>query len=49
MDGTHKPTKMAAFSFPLKNNISENMSDRKAAAIKNLSAVVNFLSIIIKI
>lgn len=45
MDGTHIPMKMAAFSSPLKYNISEKISERKAATNNNLSVVVNFLSI----
>ena len=46
MDGTHIPINMAAFTSPLKYNISEKMSERKAAINNNLSVKVNFLNII---
>lgn len=45
MDGTQMPTNMAAFISPLKNNISEKISERKAAVNNNLSVIVNFLNI----
>lgn len=35
---------MAAFASPLKNNISEKISERKAEINKSLSVVVNFLN-----
>jgi len=38
------PTNMAAFTSPLKYNISEKISERKAAINNNLSVVVNFLN-----
>jgi hypothetical protein len=37
---------VASFTFPLKYNISEKISERKAAINNNLSAVVNFLNMI---
>ncbi len=47
MDGTQMPTKIAAFASPLKYNISEKISERKAAIKNILSAVVNFLIMIL--
>ena len=47
MLGTHSPMKIAWFAFPLKNNISEYIKERKAEIKSNLSARVNFLNIII--
>jgi len=40
------PMNMAAVTSPLKYNISEKISDKKAAINNNLSVVVNFLNII---
>ena len=39
--------KIACSVFPLKNNISEYIKERKAETKSNLSARVNFLNIII--
>lgn len=47
MDGTQIPMNMAAVASPLKYNISEKMSERKAETNNNLSVVVNFLSMIL--
>ena len=44
MDGTQRPINMAEFASPLKYNISEKISERKAAINNNLSVVVNFLN-----
>lgn len=46
MDGTQIPMNMAAFSSPLKYNISEKTSERKDARNSNLSVIENFLSIL---
>ena len=45
MDGTQIPINMAAFTSPLKYNISEKISERNAAINNNLSVIVNFLNI----
>jgi hypothetical protein len=42
------PIKMAALTSPLKYNISEKISERKAAINNNLSVVVNFLNMTLK-
>ncbi len=44
MDGTQIPINIAEFTSPMKYNISEKISERKAAINNNLSAVVNFLN-----
>jgi hypothetical protein len=49
MDGTQIPINMAAFASPLKYSISEKIIERKAAINNNLSAVVNFLNMILLI
>ena len=46
MEGTQIPMNMAEFTSPLKYNISEKISERKAAINNNLSVVVNFLNMI---
>ena len=38
------PIKMAAFTSPLKYNISENMRERNAAENNKISATPNFLN-----
>jgi hypothetical protein len=45
MDGTHIPINMAEVVSPLKYNISEKISDRKAAINSSMSVAVNFLNI----
>ena len=42
IDGTQIPINMAAVDSPLKYNISEKISERKAAINNNLSVGVNF-------
>jgi hypothetical protein len=49
MEGTQMPVNMAAFTSPLKYNISEKISERNAAINNSLSAVVNFLNMILLI
>ena len=49
MEGTQIPINMAAIASPLKYNISEKTSERKAEINKNLSIVVNFVNIILVI
>ena len=49
MDGTQIPINMAAVASPLKYNISENISERKAETNNSLSVSVNFANIIIVI
>lgn len=49
MEGTQMPINMAAFSSPLKYNISEKTSERNAEMNNNLSVTVNFLNMIILI
>jgi len=46
MEGTQMPINMASLTAPLKNKISEKISDRNAEINNNLSVVVNFLNII---
>ena len=46
MDGTQIPMKIAEFTSPLKNNISEKISERNAEINNNLSVVVNFCNMI---
>ena len=43
------PINMAAVGSPLKYNISEKISERKAAINNNLSIVVNFLNMLLVI
>jgi len=45
IDGTHRPTKIAAFSSPLNHKISEKIRERKAADNNSRSAVDNFFVI----
>ncbi len=45
MDGTQRPTKIAAFSSPLNHNISEKIRERKAAVNSSRSAIDNFFVI----
>lgn len=47
MDGTHKPINIPDNCSPLKKRNSENTNDNNAAINNNLSAVVNFLNIIL--
>ncbi len=47
MEGTQIPINMAAFASPLKYSTSEKISERKAAINNNLSAIVNFLNMIL--
>jgi hypothetical protein len=47
MDGTQIPMNMAAFSSPLKYNISEKTSESKDARNSNLSVIENFLSMLL--
>jgi hypothetical protein len=49
MEGTQMPINIAAFTSPLKNNISEKISERNAAINNNLSVAVNFLNMILLI
>ena len=49
MEGTQMPINMAAVASPLKYNISENISERKAEMNNNLSVIVNFVNIILVI
>jgi hypothetical protein len=49
MEGTQMPINIAAFTSPLKNNISEKISERNAAVNNNLSVVVNFLNMVLLI
>ena len=49
MEGTQIPINIAAVTSPLKNNISEKISERKAAINNSLSVVVKFLSMILLI
>lgn len=46
MEGTQIPINIAALTSPLKYNISEKISDRKAATNNKMSVAVNFLNII---
>jgi hypothetical protein len=46
MDGTQIPMNMAAVASPLKYNISEKISERKAEINNNLSVVVNLLNMV---
>jgi hypothetical protein len=45
MDGTQIPINIAAFTSPLKYNISEKISERKAEINNSISVDVNFLNI----
>lgn len=45
IEGTQRPTNIAAFSSPLNHNISENTRDKKAETSIKKSLVVSFLSI----
>ena len=45
MVGTQRPINRAEFVSPLKNNISEKISEINAAINNNLSAVVNLFNI----
>jgi hypothetical protein len=47
MDGTQIPINMADVVSPLKYNISEKIRERNAEINNSLSAVVNFLNIIV--
>ena len=47
MEGTQMPINMAAVASPLKYNISEKISERKAEINNNLSVNVNFVNIIL--
>jgi hypothetical protein len=42
IDGTQIPMKIAAFSSPLKYNISEKIRELKAEINNNMSVIVNF-------
>ncbi len=46
MEGTQIPIKMASLTAPLKNKISEKISERNAEINNNLSVVENFLNIL---
>ncbi len=48
IEGTQRPIKIAWFSWPLKNKISEKISERIADNKSSLSVSVNFLYIIYK-
>lgn len=47
MDGTQIPINMAALTSPLKYNISEKISERKAEINNNVSVIVNFLNMMV--
>ena len=49
MEGTQIPINMAEFTSPSKYNISEKISERNAAINNSLSAVVNFVNMILLI
>jgi hypothetical protein len=49
IEGTQIPINIAAFASPLKYNISEKISERKAAINNNLSVVVNLLNMMLLI
>lgn len=49
MEGTQIPINMASLTAPLKNRISEKISERNAEINNNLSVIVNFLNIVNRI